>query len=154
MGRWILLGLLLALPLRSWGQTVVLSRPPVQTYFFSCNDTVTTPQYLFAAAAFVSSVCAASEAVTLNAVYYLSYTQTISNLRCIHGAVDADQTWGFTVRKNGVNTALACTSLSPATDCVNLNNSVEFSTGDTLSLEHTDTSAQDGAQMRCSIDGR
>ena len=54
-------------------------------------------------------------------------------------AVEADDDFDLTLRKNGAATALTCTIVDGASSCSDLVNSVAFADGDLLSLGYTET---------------
>ncbi len=52
----------------------------------------------------------------------------------LSSALTGSQTTTLTVRKNGVNTLLACTVSAPDITCTNVTDQVTFATGDVISL--------------------
>lgn len=134
------------------GQTIFLPPQPPMLYWFSCNDTPTTPEFMRGSADNVASNCLLNEALTGGSGgYLLTRAQRLVGIRCLHAAVTVAQTWTFTARLAGVDTALTCSSPEPALSCSGTA-SVPATAGQLLTLRHTDSSAQDGGEIRCVIE--
>lgn len=148
---------------RSTGSTIVTAQlaktaragePAIPTaYFFSCNDTATTPEYMRSIPGDASGACPSTQVAGSNGGgYLLARNQVLTTIRCAPGGADTGQTWTFTVALDESNTVLICSLPNPATECVGTG-SVNATAGQRLTIEHTDTSAFDGGGVRCVVEG-
>lgn len=133
---------------------VVVAIPEARaTFDFACSDTATTPEYLLATAGRLATGCVASGDAT-DGRYLVTSNLRLQNLRCQAPAgPDTGQTWTMTVQDTGIDTALVCTMTNPATTCAQTAQTHNADAGDRLSIKKDDSSAFDGAGVRCAFEG-
>ena len=112
--------------------TTVGSSPADDTFVFGAGGvgTSTTPRYLPFG---YTPNTAPIQAVSLRAIR----SGTLSNMRVRHNIVGSGGNIGYTLRRNGVDTALTASVASSALDGSDLVNSVVIAAGDLLDLRVT-----------------
>lgn len=65
----------------------------------------------------------------------------------LNGTPGSSDSYAFTVRRNGADTAVTCTVSGSASSCVDTSNSVAFAADDTISIKVTPTGTPSARRM-------
>ncbi len=121
--------------------------PKTSTVIFTTSSSVSSSRY-----------CALNNAIGCNtttesAVSIGVAPFTVKGLRCKASAASGNsgKTWTFNIMKNGSANSTSCSIGGSATTCADASTSVDFSDGDTISLQIVATSITSAVTVFCSL---